>query len=112
MKAVIFASILLITIAIAYAQSLWKISSAESRPTFFHQFIDLRFLIGGCIYAISTIAWIGLLSFADLSYMHPLFSLRFVFALLFARFLLGEQISRQRAVAVGFILIGVAIVGV
>jgi len=67
-------------------------------------------IIGGLTcYVISVVVWIIGLSRVDVSIAYPLLSLGYIVNAFGAWYLLGEVISIQRMVAIGVIIIGVAL---
>ncbi|MBI1772110.1 MAG: EamA family transporter [Burkholderiales bacterium] len=67
-------------------------------------------IIGGLTcYVISVVVWIIGLSRVDVSIAYPLLSLGYIVNAIGAWYLLGEVISIQRMVAIGVIIIGVAL---
>jgi len=67
-------------------------------------------IIGGLsCYVLSVVLWIVALSRVDVSLAYPMLSLGYVVSAVGAWYFLGEAISLQRIVAIGIILIGVAI---
>lgn len=66
------------------------------------------YVIGGVgAYGFSSIFWLILLSRVDLSYAYPALSLGYVLVTLVGVWLLGEQVSMQRWLAVSIICVGV-----
>jgi len=66
-------------------------------------------LAGMACYAISLVVWIVGLSRTDLTLAYPMLSLGYVIGAIGAWLFLGEVISLQRLVAIGVIMIGVAL---
>ena len=67
-------------------------------------------IIGGLTcYVLSVVVWIIALSRVDVSMAYPMLSLGYIVNALGAWYFLGEMISMQRIVAMGVILIGVAL---
>lgn len=71
------------------------------------------FLIAGvaCL-AVSFFSFIGLLSYADLSFVVPLTAVSYTTNTLGARFFLGERISKERWLGTLLVTFGVALVSV
>lgn len=63
--------------------------------------------IGVLCYAVSIVVWIVTLSRVDVSLAYPFLSLGYVVNALAAYYFFGENLSIQRCLAIGFILIGV-----
>lgn len=69
------------------------------------------YIMGGmACYAISLVVWIMGLSRVPVSIAYPLLSLGYVINAVLAHYLLGETVTVQRALGIGFIIVGVVIV--
>lgn len=67
-------------------------------------------IIGGLTcYVVSVVVWIIVLSRADVGVAYPMISLGYVLTALGAWYYLGESFSPQRIVAIGVIIVGVAL---
>jgi multidrug transporter EmrE-like cation transporter len=67
-------------------------------------------IIGGLsCYVLSVVVWIIALSRVDVSMAYPMLSLGYIVNAIGAWYFLGEAISIQRMVAMGVILVGVAL---
>jgi multidrug transporter EmrE-like cation transporter len=72
-------------------------------------FTQIPILAGLCCYGISLIVWIIGLSRTDVTIAYPMLSLGYVVSALGAWMFLGETVSLQRLMAIGVIMIGVAL---
>ncbi|MES2756150.1 MAG: EamA family transporter [Pseudomonadota bacterium] len=70
---------------------------------------QLPILAGLVCYAISLVVWIIGLSRTDVTIAYPMLSLGYVVSAAAAWFFLGETVSLQRLMAIGVIMIGVAL---
>ena len=70
---------------------------------------QLPILAGLVCYGISLVVWIIGLSRTDVTIAYPMLSLGYVVSALGAWMFLGEVISAQRLVAIGVIMVGVAL---
>lgn len=70
---------------------------------------QLPILAGLACYAISLVVWIIGLSRTDVTIAYPMLSLGYVVSALGAWLFLGEVVSVQRLVAIGVIMVGVAL---
>ena len=70
---------------------------------------QLPILAGLACYAISLVVWIIGLSRTDVTIAYPMLSLGYVVSAAAAWFFLGEAVSMQRLLAIGVIMIGVAL---
>ncbi|MES2162304.1 MAG: EamA family transporter [Pseudomonadota bacterium] len=67
-------------------------------------------IIGGLTcYVLSVVVWIIALSRVDVTIAYPMLSLGYVVAAIGAWYLFGEALTVQRMVAIGIILVGVAL---
>lgn len=67
-------------------------------------------IIGGlACYVLSVVVWILALSRVDVSLAYPMLSLGYIVNALLASYFFGEVITLQRALGIGIILIGVAV---
>jgi drug/metabolite transporter (DMT)-like permease len=72
-------------------------------------FTQLPILAGLACYVISLLVWIIGLSRTDVTIAYPMLSLGYVVSAVGAWMFLGEIISAQRLVAIGVIMVGVAL---
>jgi multidrug transporter EmrE-like cation transporter len=70
---------------------------------------QLPILAGLACYAVSLVVWIIGLSRTDVTIAYPMLSLGYVVGAAAAWYFLGESISLQRLLAIGVIVIGVAL---
>ncbi|MFT5643092.1 MAG: multidrug transporter EmrE-like cation transporter [Janthinobacterium sp.] len=71
---------------------------------------QLPILGGLTCYVLSVVVWIIGLSRVDVTIAYPMLSLGYILNALGAWYFLGEMISLQRMVAIGIILVGVALI--
>ena len=71
---------------------------------------QLPIIAGLSCYVLSVIVWIIGLSRVDVSVAYPMLSLGYVLNALGAWYFFGEMISMQRMLAMGIILLGVALI--
>lgn len=67
-------------------------------------------LLGLLCYAVSVVVWIVALSRVDVSIAYPMLSVGYVVNALLAMWLFGEDVSLQRWLGIGVILVGVTLV--
>jgi drug/metabolite transporter (DMT)-like permease len=77
--------------------------------TFIRVATQLPILAGLACYALSLVVWIIGLSRTDVTIAYPMLSLGYVVSAAGAWLFLGEVISPQRLLAIGVILVGVAL---
>jgi drug/metabolite transporter (DMT)-like permease len=108
-----FILILLNILCLVCGQTVWKIGlgnlhlSGNIIQKFFQFFFSPFILLGFIFYIIATGIWMYLLSKLPLSFLYPLQSLAYVFALVIAFFLFKEQIPTTRWFGTAIILVGV-----
>ena len=66
-------------------------------------------LAGLACYAVSVVVWLGALALVDVNFAYPFLALGFLANALMARGFLGESIPAGRWVALGIIILGVAL---
>lgn len=77
--------------------------------TFIRVISQLPILGGLACYALSLVVWIMGLSRTDVTIAYPMLSLGYVVAAAGAWLFLGEAVSPQRLLAIGVIMVGVAL---
>jgi multidrug transporter EmrE-like cation transporter len=70
---------------------------------------QLPILAGLACYAVSLVVWIIGLSRTDVTIAYPMLSLGYVVSAFAAWYFLGEAVSVQRLLAIGVIIVGVAL---
>jgi drug/metabolite transporter (DMT)-like permease len=85
------------------------LDSAHLLPTFIKLATQLPILGGLACYVVSVGVWIIGLSRVDVTIAYPLLSLGYIVNAIGAWYFLGETMSAQRLVAVGVIMVGVAL---
>jgi multidrug transporter EmrE-like cation transporter len=78
-------------------------------PTLWSAVTQWPIMLGLTCYGISVVVWIMALSRTDVTVAYPMLSIGYVVNAACAYWWLGEQISAQRLVAIGIILIGVVL---
>jgi multidrug transporter EmrE-like cation transporter len=73
--------------------------------------VEPHLLLGMACYGISLIVWILGLSRVPVSVAYPLLSIGYVINAVAAHYLLGESVSAARWAGIGFIIVGVWLVG-
>ena len=85
--------------------------TADNWPTTLVQMASEGYFIAGiAFYAISVLVWILGLSRVPVSIAYPLLSLGYVVNAIAAHYLLGEAVTAQRWLGIGFIIVGVYLV--
>ena len=85
--------------------------TTDNWPTTLVQMASEGYFIAGiAFYAISVLVWILGLSRVPVSIAYPLLSLGYVVNAIAAHYLLGEAVTAQRWLGIGFIIVGVYLV--
>lgn len=85
--------------------------TADNWPTTLVQMASEGYFIAGlAFYGISVLVWILGLSRVPVSIAYPLLSLGYVVNAIAAHYLLGEAVTAQRWLGIGFIVVGVYLV--
>ena len=79
-------------------------------PTLMRMATEGYFIAGIALYGISVVVWILGLSRVPVSVAYPLLSLGYVVNAIAAHYLLGEAVTAQRWLGIGFIIAGVWLV--
>lgn len=103
-------SVLLLSVGLnAAGQLLFKAASlAQADGTIVDMFFHLETWAGLVLYGLSAVAWLWVLSRAQLSYAYPVLALSFPMVVGLSAVLFGESVSLTRWVGTGLILVGVA----
>ena len=92
-------------------QTFWKAGMIGKNINNFFDILLVMFspliVCGLMVYIIATFLWLYILSKAELSYVYPIQSLAFPFALFVAAFLFKETITLNRLIGTAVICIGV-----
>ena len=67
--------------------------------------------LGGLCYTLPIFIWAYLLRNMELTKLQPLLAIVYIYTIVLAYFLLGEQPTIQRLVGIAFIIVGVILVG-
>ena len=104
----------------ALAQSLLKLGTnqlggleftlANAWPIALRTLTLWPFLLGFTCYAVSLVVWIAALARLPVTVAYPMLSIGYVINALIARFWFGELLVMQKALGIGFIIIGVILV--
>ena len=78
--------------------------------TLWQMAIESHFIAGIACYVISVLVWVLGLSRVPVSIAYPLLSLGYVVNAIAAHYLLGEAVTAQRWLGIGFIIVGVYLV--
>ena len=68
------------------------------------------FVFGVILYGLAMATYIAVLRFAQVSVLYPVIALSYVWALLFAGWILHEKITLWKGIGVGLIIVGVVLV--
>lgn len=92
----------------AAGQILFKFAAMTEVPLL-RKFMDVRFCVGVALFLICPVLTIWALKHVDYSFYYATTALNTVFIVLGSRFCLRERIDIRKIVAIGLILIGIAL---
>lgn len=88
-----------------FGQLLWKLGMAEEGS-----YLLLMIILGFGLYGIGALTMIIALKFGELSVLHPLMCIGYVFTLINGRVFLGESITVLKVIGVILIIVGVVFI--
>ena len=95
------------TLLLSFGQLLFKLGL----NTFPEVLINFTLLAGFVLYGLALIILLYSLKKGELSILYPIFALSYVWVLILSGFLLNEVITGFKILGVGFIFLGVSIIG-
>lgn len=95
-------------------QTLWKLGASgkeiHSLAQLLRLFLSPYVISGLMVYAIASVLWIYILNKGELSYVYPIQSTAFIFALLIGTTIFKEQLTASKVIGVIVICLGVIII--
>lgn len=105
----IFNSVLMVT-----GQTLWKLGATGKEIHSLGQLLRLflsPYVLGGLmVYAFASVLWIYILNKGELSYVYPIQSTAFIFALIIGTTIFKEHLTPSKIIGVLVICLGVIII--
>ncbi|WP_407306607.1 EamA family transporter [Desulfosporosinus sp. SB140] len=105
----IFNSVLMVT-----GQTLWKLGASGKEVHSLSQLLRLflsPYILGGLtVYAFASVLWIYVLNKGELSYVYPIQSTAFIFAMIIGATIFKEQLTPSKIIGVLVICLGVIII--
>lgn len=105
----IFNSVLMVT-----GQTLWKLGATgkeiHSLAQLLRLFLSPYVIAGLMVYAFASVLWIYILNKGELSYVYPIQSTAFIFALIIGITIFKEQLTPSKIIGVLIICLGVIII--
>ncbi|HEY1058931.1 MAG TPA: SMR family transporter [Limnobacter sp.] len=86
-----------------------EVSSAVSLSALSALFFQWPMVLGLLCYGVSLLVWLMALSRVDVTLAYPMLAIGYVVNAVAAQYYLGEVVSLQRWLAIGIILVGVAL---
>lgn len=86
-----------------FGQLIWKIGMGDSTGSY----LIISIIAGFTLYGIGALSMIIALKFGELSVLHPMMCIGYVFTLINAKVFLGENITMLKIIGVILIIIGV-----
>lgn len=90
--------IIIAALCTSFGQLFWKIGVSHN---------ILLILLGFVLYGVGALSMIIALKFGNLSILHPLMCVGYIFALINGALFLGEKITMNHAIGIAIIIIGV-----
>lgn len=95
-------------------QTLWKLGvtgkDIQSLGQLLRLFLSPYILAGLMVYAFASVLWIYILNKGELSYVYPIQSTAFIFALIIGKTIFKEQLTPTKIIGVLVICLGVIII--
>ncbi|WP_242831016.1 EamA family transporter [Desulfosporosinus meridiei] len=95
-------------------QTLWKLGASgkeiHSLGQLLRLFLSPYVISGLMVYAVASVLWIYILNKGELSYVYPIQSTAFIFALLIGTTIFKEQLTASKVIGVIVICLGVIII--
>lgn len=94
------ALVLMSALCTTTGQLFWKLSAESSQRPFW-------IILGFGLYAIGAISLINAMRYGEMSVVHPMMSIGFIFTLLNGNIFLGEQVTSGQVLGVCIIMLGI-----
>lgn len=95
----------------AFAQLMLKIGSADLAFNISALLTNVPLVIGASVYVFSSFIFITALKYGELSVLYPIFALSYIWVNLLSANYLGEALNLFKWIGIGFILLGVWLIG-
>lgn len=96
----------------AMGQLLFKLAANDSMNQLVDYFFDIRILFGVSLYGVSAIIYLLALRKGNLSTLYPFIATSYIWVSVFAIYFLNEPFGLQKTFGLGFVLIGLYVIGV
>jgi len=100
-------------ISLKFGMMKYKLA-AEYAETILHKFwllaTNIYVIAGFSMYALGAVVWLAVLANIDVSKAYPFVGLGFIFTMVLAYFILGEQITLVRMIGVAQVILGVILI--
>lgn len=90
------------SVCVCFGQLLWKLGAGNS---------VLMLCVGFALYGVGAMIMFVAYKFGNLSVLQPMLSMSYIFAILIASFVLGENITLLKIVGIFVITLSVALIG-
>ena len=102
---------IIVSVMSAFATFLVKLSAPKITRNLKNLLNNWQFFTGIFIYGLSTVISVIALKFGELSVLYPFVALQYVWTNLLSKKFLGEKITLLKWAGVGFIFLGVVLIG-
>ena len=85
-------------------QLFWKLAQINSSSL-------MLYIIGFILYVLGSVLMIAAFRFGDLSILHPMLSIGYIMAIIWACMILNEEITLQKITGIGLIICGIILLG-
>ena len=92
------------SICTCVGQLMWKLASIREEKILFY-------MLGFCLYGLGAMVMMIAFRFGELSVLHPMLSVGFVLSILLGAVFLEEQITAQKLIGIGIIVLGMVFLG-
>lgn len=83
-----------------------NLASAKGAGAIFWTLLNMPIIVGMCIYVVSAITWIWILTKVDISIAYPFISLGFIMTLVFGWWVFDESLTTAKIIGTFLIVLG------
>ena len=99
--------IAIVCLIAAFLGSIGQLLFKLSNPTFANLFFNWKLIAGFALYGISSIIYVIILKYGELSYVYPFMAMAFIFTMLWAWWILKESVTLINIVGALLLLVAV-----
>ncbi|MFH1648971.1 MAG: EamA family transporter [Candidatus Woesearchaeota archaeon] len=94
----------------AFGQVALKKGAKAFKLTFKGILNNKQFLSGVTLYGFAVIIFLGVLKYAELSYVYPLVSMSYIWVTLFSNKMLGEKMNKWKIIGIVLLIVGIVLI--